>query len=166
MPGSRTVLTFGLLLIGFGLLVLGLVEEVPDRSHLTQVTGQLKSLEKVTSKGGSLSAIRFSLTTDPRRFQYVSKAGQIDSGWSALGQVGRAEISVLFDPAGSHSPPLDGRAFRTVFEVKVGDRTIRPHAEVAQSWRADNFVGVGLGYGTAVVGIVLLLFYAWRRYGA
>ena len=166
MPGSRTALTFGILLVGFGLLVLGLVDEVPDRSRLTRVSGPLKSLEKVTSKGGSLSAIRFSLATDSRRFHYVSKAGQIDSVWSALGQAGRAELSVLVDPADSHSTPLDGRAFHTVLEVRVGDRTIRPYADVAQSWRADNFVGEGLGYGTAGMGIVLLLFYAWRRYGA
>ena len=151
-------------LLAFGAIVLALLdEEAPDRSRLTQVTGQLRSLEKATSKGGGLSAVRFSLSTDPRNLHYISKAGQIDNVWSALGQAGRSEVGVLIDSADPHSPPLDGRAFYTVFEVRVGEEMVRPYAQVVESWGTDNFIGAGLGYGSAVTGIALLFIHLLGR---
>lgn len=99
---SRNILTSGIILLAFGVMVLALLDEgIPDRSRLTQVAGQVRSLEKTTSKGGGLSAVRFSLSTDLRYFHYISKAGGIDSVWSALGQAGRSEVGILIDPADS-----------------------------------------------------------------
>ena len=135
----------------------------PDRTRLTQVTGQLRSLGKATSKGGGLGAVRFSLAGDPRDFHYISKAGQIDRVWSALGRAGHSEVGVLVDPADSHSPPLDGRAFHTVFEVRVGEEMIRPYDQVVAAWRNDDFIGAGLGHGSVVAGLALLVIDLLRR---
>ena len=75
---SRDTRTIGIILVAFGAVVLALAgDDVPDRSRLTEVSGQLRSLEKVASKGGGLSAVRFALTTDQRHFHYVSSAGHI-----------------------------------------------------------------------------------------
>lgn len=161
---SRNILTSGIILLAFGVMVLALLDGgVPERSHLTQVTGQIRSLEKTTSKGGGLGAVRFSLSTDSRYFHYISKAGGIDSVWSALGQAGHSEIGILIDPADSHSPPLEDRAFYTVLEVRVGDKMIRPYAQVVESWDTDNFVGAWLGYGSAATGIMLLFIHFLKR---
>lgn len=161
---SRNTRTAGIVLLLFGTFVLAWVDDgPPDRSRLTQVTGQLRSLEKTTSKGGGLGAVRFSLSSDPRDFHYISKAGQIDKVWSALGRAGRSEVGVLVDPVDSHSPPLHGRAFHTVFEVRIGEETIRPYAQVAESWGTDDFIGAALGYGSAVTGIALLFIDFLRR---
>ncbi len=139
----------------FGAVVLALVgDTVPDRSRLIAVS---------TGKGWGPSAIRFTLTTDPRHFHYLSKAGHIADVWGALETAGRSELGVLIDPTSSHSPPMDERAFYTAFEIRVGARTIRPYAEVSGSRRRDNDIGVWLGSGTAIMGVALLLLPFWRR---
>jgi hypothetical protein len=154
----------GVVLLLFGAAVLAWRGgEPPDRTRLTQVTGQLRSLGKIASKGGGLGAVRFSLAGDPRDFHYISKAGQIDRVWSALGRAGHSDVGVLVDPADSHSPPLDGRVFHTVFEVRVGQETIRPYDQVVASWGTDEFIGAGLGYGSVVTGIALLVVDLLRR---
>ena len=164
MLSSRTIRTTGITLLAFGAIVLTLLDDgIPDKSSLSHVTGQLRSLEKATSKGGALSAVRFSLSTDPRHFHYISKAGNINNVWSALGQAGSSEVGVMIDPTGSHSPPLDHRAFHTVFEVRVGGEIIRPYAQVVESWGTDNFIGAGLGYGAAVTGITLLFIHLLKK---
>jgi hypothetical protein len=88
--------------------------------------------------GAVVLAIRFTLTTDPRHFHYVSKAGHAADVWSALQNAERSELSVLMDPASSHSPPLDDRAFYTAYEIRVGAKMIRAYAAVSESWHSDN----------------------------
>lgn len=86
MLQSRNILTWGIVLLAFGAFVLALVEKgIPNRSRLTEVVGQLKSLDKTTSKGGGLSAVRFSLATDHREFhlRLVSLRGRRSSGSSS-----------------------------------------------------------------------------------
>jgi len=143
-------------LLAFGAIVLALLdEEAPDRSRLTQVTGQLRSLEKATSKGGGLSAVRFSLSTDPRNFHYISRRGKSITfgapsasgtlrGWcadrscrSSLAAIGRSCFlhSVRSQSRGRNGPTL--RASRRV----LGRR---------------QFHWGRLGYGSAVTGIALL----------
>lgn len=164
MLSSMNTRTTGIILLALGAIVLALLDEgIPDRSRLTQVTGQLRLLEKATSKGGGLSAVRFSLSTDSRHLHYISKAGNIDDVWRALGHAGHSEVGVLIDPADSHVPPLDGRAFHTVFEVRVGDEMIRPYAHVVESLGTDILVGKALGYGSAVSGIALLFVHFLKR---
>src|SRR5437867_10206560 len=93
---SRDRRTVGIILIVFGAVVLALVDDtVPDRSRLIAVS---------TGKGWGPSAIRFTLTTDPRHFHYLSKAGHIADVWGALETAGRSELGVLIDPTSSHSP--------------------------------------------------------------
>lgn len=107
MSHSRNILIWGVVLLAFGALVLALVDKgIPDRSRLTEVVGELRSLDKATSKGGGISAVRFSLATDQRDFHYISKAGQIDAVWNAMQQAGHSEIGLLIDYADSHLPPL------------------------------------------------------------
>jgi hypothetical protein len=158
---SRAV---GVILTLFGVVILTLVGgTAPERSRLVEAGGPLRGLEKVTGKGGGLSAIRFSVETDPRWFQYVAKAGRIADVWSALESADRSTIGVLFDPAGAHSPVGDERSFYTVYELRAGERTVRPYAEVAASWRRDEDVGRWLGWGTAIAGVILLVIYYGRR---
>src|SRR4030095_5533894 len=76
--------------------------------------------------------------------------------WSALQNAERSELSVLIDPASSHSPPLDDRAFDTAYEIRVGAKMICAYAAVSKSWRSDNDIGTWLGYGTAITGVALL----------
>ena len=164
MLPSRNLLPLGVLLLVFGAVVLALVDKgIPDRSRLTEVVGQLKLLDKTTSKGGGLSAVRFSLTTDPRYFHYISKAGQIDEVWSALQQAGRSEISLLVDFADPHSPPLEDRTFYMAYAIGVGGNPISTYPQVASSWGVDNVVGDFLGYGSAVMGVALILFHFLKR---
>lgn len=159
MSYSRNILIWGFVLLAFGAFVLALVnKKIPDRSRLTEVLGQLKSLDKTTSKGGGLSAVHFSLTTDHRDFHYISKAGQIDEVWSALQQAGHSEISLLVDSADSHSPPFGNNTFYTAYEIRIGGNLIRSYLRVAESWDTDNFVGELLGYVSAIVGGVLICF--------
>ena len=113
---------------------------------------------QATAYGGACA-----LTTDPRHFHYLSKAGHIADVWSALDNADRSELSVLIDPSSSHSPPLDDRAFYTAFEIRVGAKTIRPYAEVSKSRRSDDRIGVWLGSGTAIIGVALLLIHFGRR---
>lgn len=70
---------------------------------------------------------------------------------------------MLIDPAHSHSPPLEDRAFYAVFEVRVGDETIRSYAQVVESWGTDDVIGAGLGYGSAITGIALLFIHFMKR---
>ncbi|RJR47240.1 MAG: hypothetical protein C4576_09855 [Desulfobacteraceae bacterium] len=164
MPHSRNILTWGTVLLAFGAFVLALVDKgIPDRSHLTEVVGQLKSLDKTTSKGGGLSAVRFSLATDHRDFHYISKAGHIDEVWSALQQAGHSEISLLVDSADSHSPPFENRAFYMAYEIRVGGNLISPYPQVAESWDTDNFAGELLGYGSAIIGVALICIHFMKR---
>lgn len=155
---------WGIILLAFGAFVLALSDgRVPDRSSLTEITGTLRSLEKTTSKGGGLSAVRFSLSTDSRHFSYHSAAGDIDQVWRSLNQAGHAEIRVLIDPADSHSPPLDGRTYYAVLEVQVEHRVIRPYAQIVESLRTNNLTGAAMGYGTIAIGIALLVAALLRR---
>lgn len=156
--------TTGLVLVVFGAIVLALLGEgVPDRSGLIQITGQLRSLEKVTSKGGGLSAVRFSLASDPRHFQYISAAGHINNVWIALGQAGQSEVSVLIDSADSHVPVFEDRGFHTAFEIRVGNEMIRAYAQVLDSLSTNSNIGAGLGYGAAATGIALLFIHFLKR---
>lgn len=112
MLRSRNLLLWGVVLLAFGAVVLALLDKgIPDRSRLTEVAGQLKSLDKATSKGGGLSAVRFPLTTDQRNFHYIAKAGQINEVWSSLQKAGRSEISLLIDFADPHPPAFEERTF-------------------------------------------------------
>jgi hypothetical protein len=164
MCNSKHTGTWGVVLLVFGVFALALSEDrVPDRSSLKEIAGQLRSLEKSTSKGGGLSAVRFSLTTDPRHFSYHSTAGQIDDVWEALNQAGHLEVRVLKDPAASHTPPLEERSSWAVLEVIVGKKTIRSYSEVIESLRSNNLIGVALGYGTGAMGAILLVAAFLRR---
>lgn len=164
MSHSRNILIWGFVLLAFGAFVLALVnKEIPDRSRLTEVVGQLKSLDKTTSKGGGLSAVHFSLTTDQRDFHYISKAGHIDEVWSALQQAGHSEIRLLIDSADSHSPPFGNRAFYTAYEIRIGGNLIRSYLRVSESWDTDNFAGALLGYVSAVIGGALICFHFLKR---
>ena len=154
---SRNILIWGIVLLVFGVFVLALVDKgIPDRSLLTEVVGHLKSLDKTKSKGGGLSAVRFSLANDHRDFHYISKAGHIDEVWSALQQAGDSEINLLIDPEDSHSPPFENRTFFMAYEIIVGGKLIPPYTQVAESLDTDNFTGGLLGYGAAVIGVVLI----------
>lgn len=164
MLHSRNILTWGIVLLTFGAFVLALVDKgIPDRSRLTEVVGQLKSLDKTTSKGGGLSAVRFSMTTDHRDFHYISKAGHIDEVWSALQQAGHSEISLLIDSADPNSPPFEDRTFYMAYEIRVGGNLIRSYPQVAEFWGTDNFVGELLGYGSAVIGVSLIFIHFLKR---
>lgn len=164
MPKSKHIRVWGVVLLLFGTLVLVLLGDgIPERSSLTEVTGQLRSLEKTTSKGGGLSSVQFSLSTDARHFSYHSSAGRIDAVWDALSRAGNAKVRVLIDPADSHSPPGDDRSFHAVLEVRIAEETIRPYSQVAQSLRSDNFIGEVLGYGTSAIGAMLLAATILRR---
>lgn len=164
MSHSRNILIWGIALLTFGALVLALVDKgAPDRSQLTEVAGQLKSLDKSTSKGGGLSAVRFSLTTDHRDFHYISKAGHIDEVWSALQQAGHSKISLLIDSADHHSLPFEDRVFYMAYEIRVGGNLIRSYPQVAESWVADNVAGELLGYGSAVIGFALIFIHFLKR---
>lgn len=155
---------WAVVLLAFGVLVLFLRDDgIPDRSRLTPVAGQLRSLEKSTSKGGALAAVRFSLSTDPRHFHYLSKAGRIDEVWQALRQAGRAEVGVLIDAADSHSPPLEERTYFMAYEVRVAQDVVSTHAQVAAAWRADNRVGAWLGYAAIAAGVALFLVRSLRQ---
>lgn len=164
MLHSRNIFTWGIVLLTFGAFVLALVDKgIPDKSRLTEVVGHLKSLDKTTSKGGGLSAVRFSLTTDHRDFHYLSKAGQINEVWSALQQAGHSEISLLIDSADSHSPPFENRTFYMAYEIRVGGNLISPYLQVAESWDTSNFVGELLGYGSAAIGVALIFIHFLKR---
>ncbi|NJC88586.1 MAG: hypothetical protein FIB02_08655 [Desulfuromonas sp.] len=164
MLNSRNILIWGIVLLAFGAFVLTLVDKgAPDRSRLTAVVGQLKTLEKTTSKGGGLSSVRFSLASDHRDFHYISKAGHIDEVWSALRKAGHSEIGLLIDSTDSFSPPLESRAFHMVYEIKVGGNMIRPYPQVVESWDTDNFGGTLFGYGFAVSGIAMIFIYFLKR---
>lgn len=164
MLHSRNVLTWGIALLAFGAFVLALVDKgIPDRSRLSGVVGQLRSLDKSTSRGGGLSSVRFSLTTDPRDFHYISKAGHTDEVWRALRQAGHSEISLLIDSAGPDSLPFEDRTFFMAYEIRVGGNLISSYPQVAESWGANNFVGELLGYGSAVVGVSLISIYFVKR---
>lgn len=161
---SRNILTWGIVLLTFGAAVLALVDKgIPDRSRLTEVAGQLKSLDKTTSKGGGLSAVRFSLTTDHRDFHYISKAGHIDEVWSALQQAGHSEISLLIDSADPNSPSFEDRTFTMAYEIGVGGKLISSYPQVAESWGIDSILGELLGYGSAVTGVSLIFIHFLKR---
>lgn len=158
MSNSRQIRIWGFALLAFGVIILTLLDDsVPERSNLEGIAGELRSLEKITSKGGGLSSVRFSLSADPRHFSYHSTAGDIDHVWSALNQAGLAEVGVLIDPADPYSPPFDDRSYYAVLEVKVGGEAIRPYSQVVDSLRSNHFTGVTLGYGTVAIGIALLV---------
>ncbi|MBD5802234.1 hypothetical protein AZOA_16600 [Azoarcus sp. Aa7] len=158
MSHSRNGLIWGVVLLAFGAFVLALVDKgIPDRSRLTEVLGQLKSLDKATSKGGGISAVRFSLATDQRDFHYISKSGQIDAVWNAMQQAGHSEIGLLIDSADSHSPPFENRSFYTAYEIRIGGNLIRSYPQIAESWDGDNFVGELLGYGASLIGVALIV---------
>ena len=164
MLRSKNTLTVGIMLISLGVFVIALIDnKIPDRLQLADVTGQVKSLEKVTSKGGGISAIRFSLSNNHGHFHYVSKSGNIDEVWNFLDQASLSEMNLLFDPADCHSPPFEDRTFCIVYEIRFGDKMIRSYEDVAESWRQDNYVGWVLGIGSVIAGFAALAIYLGKR---
>lgn len=157
MLESEHLRTWGVILLLFGVFVLILSDgKIPEQASLVEISGELRSLEKTTSKGGGLGSVRFSLSTDPRHFRYHSSAGSIDEVWGALNRAGKTRIGVLIDPADAHSPPGDDRHFYAVLEIRIARQTIRSYSEVAQSLSSNNFTGEVFGYGVAAIGAVLL----------
>ena len=144
----------GLVLAAFGAVVAvgASAGGPPERAELTAVKGELRSLDKATSRGGGFSAVRFTLGGDARQFQYSSKAGEAAAVWNALSQAGRSEVRVLVDPKTSD-----------VYEIGLGAKTIRPYAEVAAAWRDDDTVGRWLGYAFMIAGAAFLVAHFLRR---
>lgn len=164
MATSNHTRTWGIVLLIFGVCVLFLADgQIPDRSSLTEITGQLRSLEKTTSKGGGLGSVRFSLSSDPRHFSYHSSAGNIDEVWNSLNRACNAVIGVLIDPKDSHSPPGDNRSFFAILEIRVGEETICSYSQVVDSLRTNSFIGRLLGYGSLALGTLLLVARLIRR---
>lgn len=164
MSNSRNFLPWRIVLLVCGVAVLALVDKgIPDRSRLTEVAGQLQHLDKTTSKGGGLSAVRFSLTTDHRHFHYISQSGNIDEVWSAIQQAGHSEISVLIDFADPHLPPFEDRTFYMAYDISVGGYPISTYPQIVKSWSSNNFVGELLGLGSAVIGVSLIFIHFLKR---
>lgn len=138
--------------------------EPPPRSSLTELTGQLRYVERVLSKR-SLNAIRFGLTSDPRHFQYVSKAGAANEVLEALEGAEERRVRIAFDSSDSHTPWFEDRALYTIYELTVEGRPVRSYDQVASSWTGDNAFGRWVAYGLASGGLLLLFvhFRARRR---
>jgi hypothetical protein len=167
MSNSVTLRIWGYCLLALGAAVIGLLrQELPEPARLVEVAGELRSLDTSMSKGGGLSAVRFSLSTDNRQFQYHSKAGGIDAVWQALSQAGRAQVRVRMDPQDAHTPWSGGPPRYTVYALRVGDVDVRSQAQVAEAWSTDNLVGAGLGLGAIAGGAILLLLDYLKRWRA
>ena len=143
----RTALHLGIVFVGLGAVILWLArEDVPEREKLTEVAGRLGSLEAVSSRGSSLSAVRFTLAGDRRNFSYGSSAGEIKEVWSVLERGRGAELRILADLSTAHAPLWDERVFHAAFEVSLGGKPVRRYDDVRKALENNAWLGGVLGW--------------------
>jgi hypothetical protein len=155
---SRDTLNVGLLLIGIAGLFFSfelINGKFPPQSSLTMVTGRLNYVERVTTKH-SLSAVRFTLASDPRHFQYTNRSGAIDQVLEALQKAANSQVRVAFDPADSHTPWFEDRALYSVYELAVDGRIVRSYSQAVSSSNTDDSIGRWVEYISATGGIFVL----------
>jgi len=160
---SNDTRTVGICLLLIAALFLGISRgDPPKKSDLVEVSGTLRSVEKVYGRYG-LSSIRFGLTSDSRTFQYYSKEGALGIVEEALDHARGSEVKVLFDARSTHTPWFGNRPLFTAYELKVGTHTVRSYEAMLSFWRSDNTVGLWIGYPAAVAGVFFLFMHFRKR---
>ena len=119
----------------------------------------------MTSRGGGIGALRFTLEGVTSPLQYLAKAGEAPAVATALaGAMADAQPVRVLAPRGTaRLAPSDVPRGVTVYEVTVGGRLVRGHAAVARAWGTDESIGRAVAVLSAMAGMVLLLGARRRR---
>lgn len=128
---------------------------VPAREQLVEVSGPVASLTPSTSGKNGLP-VRFSLRGDDRTFQYLSIGKEMLLVEESLKGADQEIIRVLIDPK-------DDFAYPTAYEVRVGERTIRPYSDVSAAFDRNNQIGLWIGEILTAAGLLMLAIAAVKR---
>ena len=127
---------------------------LPAYDELQEIQGRIAWIEPY--KFG----VRFGFDGDDRNFAYLSKADAHHLVTQHLVSAGDHLIAVLAELDDSHSPLYNDKEYHVVFQVAVGEKTVRPYQDVAAAWASDNKLMLLLG--------ILLLpsgsFIGWRTH--
>lgn len=144
----------------FGLAVLylsGGESGVPDRAALASATGQVQSVIK------GKSSLGFALKGDAHHFHHLSKSGAFPLVYQALSGAGSERVTVLYDPAQSWQPAFDDKAYHTVYEIRVSERTLLSYEQARDAWQTDQGIGKWLGMAPLLIGVALVVFARLRQ---
>lgn len=127
---------------------------IPRESDLLEASGGVAWLRQ--GKYGT----RFGLAGVERQFTYSSKSNGMDVVSSALRGADGSSVSVRYE-AEAFGPLFSDQRYHRVWELKVGGRIIRSHAESAAAWESDNRLTPWLAAVMTLSGLYLG-FTAWR----
>ncbi len=145
-------LVIALVGIGLGIFFLFAFEigaGVPDRSRLEPVKGQIAWVQ------GHRYGVRFSLDSDPRSFDYSSKANALGLVEDSLRSAGSNDVIILINPINKNGPIYSERKYLGVWHIRVGDKPVRTFHDIATAWREDDEIGKWLGGAFILAGLFL-----------
>jgi hypothetical protein len=115
------------------------VNGLPAKDELTEVKGTVEWVKK--HKYG----VKFKLANKETTFNYSSKANSSTEVNSALLNAGHEAITILTVLDDFNTNYVTGKKFINVYQVVVGDTTIRSYEQVKKAWEGDNKIGFFLG---------------------
>jgi hypothetical protein len=109
------------------------------------------------------SSVKFSLQGDAHHFQFLSRSGALPPVHQALSGAGVERVTVLYDPAHNWQPPLDDKAYHTVYEIRVSDRILVSYEQARVAWQRNQGLGTLLGLAFLLGGAAWLVFARIRQ---
>lgn len=97
---------------------------------------------------------RFGLVGIDQRFDYPSKARGMAVVRDSLKHSGDSIVSVRYK-IDSHGPIYSNENYHDVWELSVGNHTIRTYAESAEAWESDNRLAPWVGLAMTSCGLWL-----------
>jgi hypothetical protein len=111
---------------------------------------------KATGKRGDV--LRFKFQKDDTHLVYHSIGGQTSKTHSALDERD-AYVSVLYDPADSHSPPFDEYEYYTIYGLVQNGVVVRSRDVMVEKYAANSRLAGWMGLGSLIFSGVLFLVY-------
>jgi len=149
---KKTAIIAGLL--GIGLLIIFCISgNVPHRSNLTKIEGQIDWV-KATGKRGD--TIRFKFKESDIHLVYHSIGKQTSKVHSALAQRD-ALITILYDHAEPHRPPFDDNEYYTIYEIVQNGVIVRSHEVLVEKYAENSRLAGWMGLACLILSGLIFL---------